>query len=499
MAAEHFDVIIIGAGLSGIGMACHMARLCPEKRIAILERRKSIGGTWDLFRYPGVRSDSDMFSFGYQFRPWNELQVLADGGSIREYIRDTADAHGITQRIRFALDLQQADWSNSDKRWTLTGQDTDTGEQHLFSCGFLVSCSGYYNYHQGYLPEFPDVERFQGQCIHPQAWPEDLDYRGKKVVIIGSGATAITLVPAMAELAEHVTMVQRSPSYIFSVPSKDHLSAALAKVLPERWVYSLARRRNIRIQRWMYKAARRWPKATRGFLLKSVRKHLDNPEHMRHFTPDYMPWDQRLCAVPDADLFVAINSGKASVETDKIERFTENGLLLASGKHLEADIIVTATGLQLQVLGGMQLSIDGQPFAMSEQMTYRAVLMQNLPNMAWIMGYTNASWTLKADIASQYICRLLQHMDAKGYQVAVPLGGDESRTPSSIMGSLKSGYVARAEGMLPRQGQGLPWQVMNDYLRDANMLLKESLEDGVLAFDPPSAAVQDSLNKSQAA
>ena len=487
MSAEHLDVIVIGAGLSGVGMACHLAQLCPGKQMAILERRHAIGGTWDLFRYPGVRSDSDMFSFGYQFRPWNDLQVLADGESIRRYINDTAAKHGIIDKIRFGVDIIRADWSTTNKLWTLTATRLESGENCQFTCHFLISCTGYYNYHQGYLPTFPGVERFQGQCIHPQAWPQDLDYRDKKVVIIGSGATAITLVPAMASTAAHVTMVQRSPSYIFSVPSRDALAGFMKKLMPERWVYHFTRQRNIRIQRWMYRAAKRWPNATRRFLLKQVRKHLDNPDHMRHFTPNYMPWDQRLCAVPDSDLFHAINAGKASVETDHIETFTEQGLLLRSGKTIEADIIVTATGLQVQVLGGMQLMIDGHPFELHDQLTYKAVMVQNLPNMGWILGYTNASWTLKADIAAQYLCRLIKHMDQNGYQVAVPLGGEENALPSSIMGSLKSGYVGRANDVLPRQGNTMPWQVMNDYLQDAQMLIKESLQDGILTFDPPAA------------
>ncbi|MFO7706281.1 MAG: NAD(P)/FAD-dependent oxidoreductase [Halopseudomonas sp.] len=485
MSAEHLDVVIIGAGLSGIGMACHLSKMCPEHSVAILERRDAIGGTWDLFRYPGVRSDSDMFSFGYQFRPWNDLQVLADGESIRRYICDTAAEYHISDKIRFGLDITQANWSSADKRWTLTATQLDSGAIRQFTCNFLISCTGYYNYHQGYLPDFPGVKRFQGQCIHPQAWPEDLDYRNKKVVIIGSGATSITLLPAMADTAAHVTMVQRSPSYIFCVPSRDRLAGLLKKVMPDSWVYHITRRRNIRIQRWMYRSAKRWPEKTRQFLLNSVRKQLNNPDDMRHFTPDYMPWDQRLCAVPDADLFHAINAGKASVETDHIETFTEKGLLLRSGKEIEADIIVTATGLQLQVLGGMQLTLDGQPVAIHEQMTYKAVMMQNLPNMGWILGYTNASWTLKADIAAQYLCRLIKHMDQHHYKVAVPLGGDDSALPSSIMGALESGYVQRANAVLPRQGKALPWQVLNDYLQDSDMLMKQSLEDGILAFDPP--------------
>lgn len=490
MVAEHFDVIIIGAGLSGIGMACHLAKECPDKKVAILERRDAIGGTWDLFRYPGIRSDSDMFSFGYAFRPWNDLQVLADGPSIRQYIQDTANEYAVTEKIRFGMDITDANWSSERAQWTVSAIDQHTGEKIEFSCAFLISCSGYYSYQQGYLPEFNGIERFQGQCIHPQQWPEDLDYRGKRVVVIGSGATAVTLVPAMAEQVQHITMLQRSPSYIFSVPAQDRISAFLKRFLPDTWVYKLARRRNIRVQRWMYKAAKRWPVGTRNFLLKNVRKQLKNPEDMRHFTPKYMPWDERLCAVPNADLFHAINSGKASVVTDEIETFTENGIRLKSGQELEADIIITATGLRVEMLGGMQLRLDDQPIDTSAQMTYKALMMQNVPNMGWILGYTNASWTLKADIAASYLCRLLKYMDKEHKTVAMPVDAGDNLEAASIMASLQSGYVKRADAILPRQGRRLPWRVLNDYLADSRMLLEESLDDGILRFDPPQLAPQ---------
>ncbi|WP_029919471.1 flavin-containing monooxygenase [Nevskia soli] len=481
---QNFDVLIIGAGLSGIGAACHLAMECPGKRVAILERRNAIGGTWDLFRYPGIRSDSDMFSFGFKFRPWNELKVLADGPSIRQYVSDTARQYGIDKQIQFGLKTIAADWSSEQQCWTVTALHEASGETRTYRANFLIGATGYYNYDQGFLPHFPGEERFKGLRIHPQHWPENLDYRGKRVVVIGSGATAVTLVPAMADAAAHVTMLQRSPSYIFSVPGFDKISAVLRHVLPEKWVYGMARKRNIVIQRWLYLAARRWPERVRKILLAGVRKQLDDKSNMRHFTPSYMPWDERLCAVPDADLFKAINSGKASVVTDHIESFTETGIQLKSGQTLEADIIITATGLQIQVLGGTELRVDQQPRPVSAAMTYKGVLMQDIPNMAWIVGYTNAPWTLKADIASHYICRLLNHMDAKGLAVATPHTSERSLENETIFGSLGSGYVRRASHLLPRQGRDLPWRVLHHYERDTEMLMNQPIDDGVLEFTP---------------
>ena len=484
---QNFDVLIIGAGLSGIGAACHLAMECPGKRVAILERRNTIGGTWDLFRYPGIRSDSDMFSFGFKFRPWNELKVLADGPSIRQYVSDTARQYGIDKQIQFGLKTIAADWSSEQRCWTVTALHEASGETRTYRANFLIGATGYYNYDKGFLPHFPGEERFKGQRIHPQHWPENLDYRGKRVVVIGSGATAVTLVPAMAAEAGHITMLQRSPSYIFSVPGFDKISAVLRHVLPEKWVYAMARKRNIVIQRWLYLAARRWPERVRDMLLAGVRKQLDDKSNMRHFTPSYMPWDERLCAVPDADLFKALNSGKASVVTDHIESFTETGILLKSGQTLDADIIITATGLQIQVLGGTDLRVDQQPRPVSAAMTYKGVLMQDIPNMAWIVGYTNAPWTLKADIASHYICRLLNHMDAKGLAVATPHTSESSLENETIFGALGSGYVQRASKLLPRQGRELPWRVLHHYERDTEMLVNQPIDDGVLEFIPASA------------
>ena len=477
-----FDVLIVGAGLSGIGMACHLARESPGQRVAILERRHAIGGTWDLFRYPGIRSDSDMFSFGYAFRPWNELKVLADGPSIRQYVQDTAREYGVDKKIRFGLKTVSADFSTATDRWTVVALDEASGSEQRFTARVLVCCTGYYNYDQGYLPDFPGVKSFKGRIVHPQHWPEDLDYSGKKVVVIGSGATAVTVVPAMADKAAKVTMLQRSPSYVFSVPGIDKLSGALGKVLPEPLVYKLARTRNIVLQRWMYRAAKRWPEATRKMLLASVRKQLGDKVDMRHFTPRYMPWDERLCAVPNGDLFKALRKGKAEIVTDHIDTFTETGIRLKSGQTLDADIIVTATGLQIQVFGGVGLRVDGKPCTVNQLMTYKGTLLQDVPNMAWIIGYTNASWTLKADIAAQYICRLVNHMDANGltrFTARAPAGEMQDET---IMDSLGSGYIQRARDTLPRQGRGTPWRVLHSYADDKPMLLNGPIDDGVLEF-----------------
>jgi len=480
---EHFDVVIIGAGLSGIGTACQVAAKFPNRTIAVLERRERLGGTWDLFKYPGIRSDSDMFSFGYKFRPWNELNVLADGGSIRQYIADTAAEFGIDEKVHYGLKIVAADWSTSQSRWTVTALHEATGETRTYTCNFLISCTGYYNYDAGYQPSFPGADRFTGQTIHPQHWPEDLDYAGKKVVVIGSGATAVTLVPSMADTAAHVTMLQRSPSYIFSVPAFDKISQLLGRFLPERWVFASARKRNIAIQRALYLACRRWPKQMRAFLLSQVRRQLGDKVDMRHFTPKYMPWDERLCAVPNGDLFKVLSSGKASIATDHIDTFTENGILLKSGEELEADIIVTATGLDVQMVGGLQLSIDGEARELHDQMTYKATLVEGIPNLAWVFGYTNASWTLKSDIAGEYLCRLFKHMDDNGHTVAVPRDLENCSMGVGMLDALQSGYVQRAKNTLPRQGSKQPWKVLMHYRRDSKMLLADPIEDGRLQFE----------------
>ena len=474
------DVLIIGAGLSGVGTACHIARELPNKTIALIERRKTLGGTWDLFRYPGIRSDSDMASFGYGFKPWLSSKVLADGPSIRNYVIETAKEFKLYEKIHFGLQTQTANWSSEDKRWTLVTRNEDSGEEQVFTCRYLISCTGYFNHDYGYRPEFPGEENFKGQIIHPQQWPEDLDYSNKRVVVIGSGATAVTLLPAMAEKVSHITMLQRSPSYVFALPNKDKVSDVLGKFLPDSWVFKLARGRNIAIQRALYLSCRRWPNAMRKFLLSQVEKQIGPDIDMRHFTPKYMPWDERLCVVPDGDLFKALLSGKASIETDHIDRFTEKGILLKSGKELEADIIISATGLTLQMLGGMAISVDGEARPLNEQMVYKGLLIENMPNLAWVFGYTNAPWTLKADLAGRYLCRLFKHMDAEDKTVAIPISPPGVALDVGIVDSLQSGYVQRAKDIMPRQGKQAPWQVTMHYGKDKAMLLKDSVADEAL-------------------
>lgn len=482
MAAMDFDVLIVGAGVSGIGMACQLQRACPQTRFAILEQRQAIGGTWDLFRYPGVRSDSDMFTFGYYFRPWSQPKVLADGTSIRNYVCATAQEYGVDEKIHFEVKVESASWDSHSSTWTLASVAADSGERREYHCQRLVMCTGYYNYDAGYQPDFPGMEDFAGTVLHPQQWPRELDYSNKRVVIIGSGATAVTLVPAMADTAAHVTLLQRSPTYILTLPAIDKLTAMLQKVLPKRWVFNMARRRNIRLQRWLYVAAQRWPHALRKLLLWAARQQLGKDFDMRHFQPSYMPWDERLCVVPNGDLFQVLRKGKASIVTDQIETFTRQGLRLQSGQQLDADIVVSATGLNMELMGGTKIMVDGQERAPSEVMTYKGVLVQDAPNLAVIFGYTNASWTLKADIAAGYLCRLYRHMDAQGYVAAIPRDTTHCALPTSVMDSLKSGYVRRASAKLPRQGSHLPWKVLNHYQRDRQLLLKDPLEDGVLEF-----------------
>lgn len=483
MSQHHLDVLIIGAGVSGIGMACHLKRECPGKSFAILERRQSLGGTWDLFRYPGIRSDSDMFTFGYNFRPWTGGKVLADGASIKNYVRETARENNVDRHIRYGLKVITADWSSADKRWTVVAEEESTGEQQTFTTEFLIGCTGYYNYDHGYKPDFPGESDFKGQVVHPQHWPEDLDYAGKKVVVIGSGATAITLVPTMAEKAAHVTMLQRSPTYLMPLPSTDKVTLGLQKVLPEKLAYRLTRARNISISRLLYQRSRKSPKAMRRLFLSIIRRQLDGKADMRHFTPDYNPWDQRLCVVKDGDLFDVIKSGKASIATDHIERFTEKGIRLKSGETLEADIIIPATGLEIQMLGGIKPRVDGEPVVMRDKIIYKNVMVEGIPNAAMIFGYTNISWTLKVDIAAEYLCRLLNLMDKRGYHSVVARDTENSRGEDTILGSLNSGYIKRADDRLPRQGTHGPWKSTQNYLEDVKTLRFEPIEDGYLEFD----------------
>ncbi|MDF1723484.1 MAG: NAD(P)/FAD-dependent oxidoreductase [Alcanivorax sp.] len=482
MSKRHYNVIIIGAGLSGIGTACRLADESPDKSMAILERRERIGGTWDLFRYPGIRSDSDILTFGYSFKPWNGSTTLADGGSIREYIQQTAHEYGIKDKVHFGLKITNANWSSEDRCWTITALKERTNETVTYSCDFLVGCTGYYNYDEGFRPEFPGEKDFEGTIVHPQHWPENLDYAGKKVVVIGSGATSVTLVPSMAGKAKHVTMLQRSPSYIFSIPAKDPITNVLQRLLPARWAFKLARQRNIISQRIQYLACRKWPNLMRRYLLSHVRKHVGPSIDMENFSPKYMPWDERVCAVPDADLFKALRTGTASIETDHIDRFTANGILLKSGKTLEADIIVTATGLNLQLLGGMELTIDGKAESLSDKMAYKGLLIENIPNMAWLFGYVNASWTLKVNIAGDYLGRLFKFMKERNLDVVVPKDNGQNKLEEGILDTLSSGYVKRSRNNLPRQGKAYPWRTTMSYGYDKKMLTEDPIEDQFLTF-----------------
>ncbi len=483
MPDNHVDVLIMGAGISGIGAACHLTREFPQRSYHILERRQAVGGTWDLFRYPGIRSDSDMYTFGFNFRPWRATKVLADGESILEYVNATADEYHVREHISFGCKVVAADWSSSTGRWTVKALDEASGTVEVWTCDFLMACTGYYSYDSGYRPEFPGEHEFSGTVVHPQHWPDDLDYAGKRVVVIGSGATAVTLVPAMADKAAHVTMLQRSPSYILSLPDVDKISLAMKKVLPDLLVYRLARGRNIAIQRGLYALARRRPKFVRKVILAAARRQLGPGADLTHFTPNYDPWDQRLCIVPDGDLFAVIRDGRAEVVTDTIDTFTSTGIRTTSGRELDADVIVTATGLQVQLLGGAEVTVDGTAVPLNQVMTYKGVLVEDVPNFAFVFGYTNASWTLKADIACEYVARLLRYMDERDYTRVVPRGSDDVRGTGSVLSSLNAGYVRRGDGQLPRQGLEPPWRVLNNYLRDAPMLRHSKIDDGVLQFE----------------
>ena len=428
METDHVDVLIVGAGLSGIGAACHLQKRCPRKTFAILEAREAMGGTWDLFRYPGIRSDSDMFTLGYSFRPWTDAKAIADGGAIRQYISDTASEYRVDEEIRFNHRVLTAAWSADDARWTVQAHRTDTDQTVQLSCSFLFVCSGYYRYDEGYTPDFPGIATFAGRLVHPQRWPEDLDYAGKRVVVIGSGATAVTLVPAIADEAEHVTMLQRSPSYILSLPAEDRMADALRRRLPAKVAYPIVRWKNALLATLLFQVSRRAPRLVKSLLRKRVAAQLpEGYDVATHFTPRYNPWDQRLCLVPDGDLFKAIRSGKASMVTDRIDTFTEGGIRLACGRHLPADVVVTATGFNVLALGGMALTVDGAEVDLARTVAYKGMMLSGVPNFAMILGYTNASWTLKAELVCQYVCRLLHHMDRHGYQVCTPApcGGHE--------------------------------------------------------------------------
>ena len=482
MANTHFDVLILGAGLSGIGAACHLTRKLKKKTYAVLERRNAIGGTWDLFRYPGIRSDSDMSTFGYNFRPWKESKVLADGASIRRYVNEAAEQYKVTPHIRFGRKVLRAEWSSAKSQWSVTAHNEQTGQDEVYTAQYVIAATGYYSYDAGFTPEFPGSASFKGQIVHPQHWPEKLDYAGKKVVVIGSGATAITLVPSMAAGGAKVTMLQRSPTYVLSVPAVDPLWSKLSRFMPSKAVYLATRIRNIGLQRALFVASRERPKVVKRLLHKLTSHQLGGEVDIKHFSPRYNPWDERLCVVPDGDLFRALRKKQARIVTDTIKTFDATGIQLASGEHLDADIIVTATGLNLQLLGGAQMTVDGEPVVVKDRVVYKGMMIDGVPNLLAIFGYTNASWTLKADIVSEHFVRMIAHMDKKKLKTVTPRAKDIQRTDDTVMGSLASGYVRRGADNLPRQGDKAPWTVLNDYLRDAAALKLGSVTNKALDY-----------------
>ena len=482
MASEHVDVLIVGAGLSGIGAACRLRQRLPGKTFAILESRGVSGGTWELFRYPGIRSDSDMFTLSYPFRPWRGSRAIVDGASILDYVRETAREHGIDDKIRYHHRVVGAEWSSDDARWTVKVERTDTGETTQLTCGFLFTCTGYYRYDEGYTPEFDGVDRFRGEIVHPQFWPEDADYSGKRVVVIGSGATAVTLIPALAERAAHVTMLQRSPSYIISLPASDPLAGLLERVLPNQLAYSITRWKNVLLTLSIYGFSRRRPAGMKRLLRKQLERKLPPDFDIdTHFTPRYDPWDQRLCIVPDGDLFEAISDGRVSVATDVIDTLTETGIALASGAQLEADLIVTATGLNMVPFGGIDLSVDGAAVDLGSALVFRGMQLGGVPNMAFAFGYTNQSWTLGADLTCEQVCKLLEHMDRRGHSVCTPRNRDPSVTAVPFA-DLTSGYVLRSIDEWPKQGSRAPWQREQNYARNLRELRRAPVEDPALEF-----------------
>jgi monooxygenase len=478
--AVDVDVLIVGAGISGIGAACHLTARLPGRTYAILEARDAIGGTWDLFRYPGIRSDSDLHTFGYEFKPWTSDNAIAGADEILAYLREAVEEHGVGEHIRFGHKVLGASWSSRDARWTVRAQRGD--EVLELTCRVLFSATGYYDYAAGHRPHFEGEEDFAGRIVHPQEWPADLDYTGRRVVVIGSGATAVTLIPAMARKTAHITMLQRSPSYVMPLPQKDPIANGLRRVLPDRLAYRVTRRMNVARQRLVYELSKRHP-ATMRRLIRALTKHL-LPEGFPvdvHFKPRYNPWDERLCVVPDGDLFREIRAGRASVVTDQIARFTERGILLTSGDELEADIVVTATGLNLLALGGLTLSVDGEAVAVNETLIYKSMMLSGVPNFAFAFGYTNASWTLKVDLVCEHLCRLLAHMEARGYDTVVPVADDPTLEPRPML-EFKAGYVQRSVHMFPRQGSHGPWTVEMSYAADHARLRKGAVEDAALRF-----------------
>ena len=479
---EHLDVLIVGAGLSGIDAAYRVQTSCPNKSYAVLEARDAMGGTWDLFRYPGIRSDSDMHTLGFPFRPWKNPKAIADGPSILAYIHETAAEYGIDRKIRYGKRVLSAKWSSDAARWTVDVRDAETNEVTQLTASFLFLCVGYYDYDKGYTPDFPGRERFRGRVVHPQKWTPDIEWAGKRVIVIGSGATAVTLVPALSHEAAHVTMLQRSPTYILSVPNRDPIATWIRGKLPTRAADEAVRWKNVLLGMGIYQFSRKFPARAKRLLVAHMKKELGGASDVveKHFTPSYDPWDQRLCLVPDSDLFAAIRGGKVSVVTDHIDSFTERGIRLKSGDELAADLIVTATGLNLKLFGGVDVEVDGRRVEPSQSLVYKGMMVSDVPNLAFAIGYTNASWTLKCDLTAQYVCRLIRHMDESGKKTCV------ARRPARIdeepLIDFSSGYVRRSIDSLPRQGATVPWKLHQNYARDLLMIRHSRLTDDAMQF-----------------
>lgn len=481
MATSDLDVLIVGAGLSGIGAAYHLQTSCPDKRYAIFEGRERLGGTWDFFRYPGIRSDSDMYTLGFSFRPWDNPKSIADGPSILAYLRETAEAYGIDRHIQYRRRVERASWSSRDALWTVEARDGETGEIVRTTTRFLFACAGYYDYDAGYTPEFPGRDSFLGRVVHPQDWTDDIDYAGKRVLVIGSGATAVTLVPEIAKRAAHVTMLQRSPTYYIAAPDSDPLADLLRGRIPPAAAHGIVRWKNVMMGMAFFNACRRFPRLTRRLLVGGVKRHLRGAADLSHFQPTYDPWDQRLCLVPHGDLFDAFREGRASIVTDHVETFTPSGVRLKSGREIEADLIVTATGLKIKLFGGVALTVDGRPVDPKGLLTYKGLMFSDVPNLALALGYTNASWTLKCDLISQYVCRLIQHMDRHGYTTCCPRRVDPEIHEEPLL-DFTSGYVQRALGEMPRQGSAAPWKLYQNYVLDTLLLRYGPVDDRAMEF-----------------
>jgi len=476
-----FDVVVVGAGLSGIGAGYHIQNSCPNKSFTILEGRDAIGGTWDLFKYPGIRSDSDMYTFGFPFHPWKNPKAIADGASIMAYLNDTVDTYNLRKHIQFGKRVAASNWSSTEKKWTLTINDSHSGESRTITCNFLFMCSGYYDYRAGYEPNFPNAEAFEGIKIHPQHWDTNLDYTNKKIVIIGSGATAVTLLPILAETAKEVTLLQRSPTYMAVLPSEDVIANTFKKILPNQLAHTLARWKNILLGIGIYNFSRKWPQIMSNFLRKQVKKRLNEDYKDEDFTPKYNPWDQRICAVPDGDLFRSIRSGKAKIVTNTIKSFVKDGIELNSGEKLEADIIITATGLKVQLFGGMKLSVDEKPLELSQSPAFKGVMLSDIPNFAFAVGYTNASWTLKSDLNCIYVTKVLNHMTAKNLSVCTPKFDHQNMEQEELL-DFDAGYILRAKHLLPKQGAKAPWKVHQNYIKDLFALKYSSVKDKYLQY-----------------